>query len=182
MSRRNLAAWWVAILLVADLCGSLTEGQTTAESNSSAALAAAREVVKKAGNCGLVTVDEAGQPRVRTMDPFPPDENWRVILATNSSTRKVEEIRNNPHVALYYFDPDSPGYVTLMGRARLVDDQESKDKYWKETWKAYYRDENRGDDYLLIEVAPSKLEVMSISHGIAADPLGWKPAVVKFGN
>jgi general stress protein 26 len=138
--------------------------------------------VQKVRLCGLVTVDGAGQPQVRAMDPFPPDENWTVVLATNRMTRKVEQIRNHPQVALYYFDPDSPGYVTLVGRARLVDDQQMRESYWKDKWKDFYEDGNQGNDYLLIEVTPSRLEVMSIAHRIAAESKGWRPAIVEFGN
>ena len=40
-------------------------------------LDAAREVLGQAGLCSLVTLDEAGAPQVRTMDPFPPEAGFR---------------------------------------------------------------------------------------------------------
>jgi general stress protein 26 len=183
MLRASVIVAWTALCLISNSAFGLSaENQGTPKPETEAVLAAAREIVQKVRLCGLVTVDDAGQPQVRTMDPFPPDKNWNVVLATNRTTRKVEQIRNHPQVALYYFDPDSPGYVTLVGKARLVDDQQTRESHWKDEWKDFYEDEYRGNDYLLIEVTPLRVEVMSIAHRIAVDPKGWKPAIVEFGD
>jgi general stress protein 26 len=179
LSRASIVTWLVLGLLLVSTISSASN-QAASDPDSQAVLAAAREIVKKVRYCGLVTVDETGEPQVRAMDAFPPDDDWRVFLATNKKTRKVEQIRNHPQVALYYFDPESPGYVTVVGRARLIDDADTRKSYWKDAWKDFYENEYRGDDYLLIEVTPLRLEVMSIAHQIAADPKGWKPAIVKF--
>ncbi|HUV13121.1 MAG TPA: pyridoxamine 5'-phosphate oxidase family protein [Acidobacteriota bacterium] len=177
-----IVTWTVLGLTLGSTFGLPAENRVVSEPDSQAVLAAAREIVQKVRFCGLVTVDGVGQPQVRAMDPFPPDKDWNVVLATHRTTRKVEQIRNHPQVTLYYFDPDSPGYVTLVGRARLVDDQQMRESHWKDEWKDFYESENRGNDYLLIEVTPLRLEVVSMAHGIAADPKSWKPAIVEFGN
>ena len=183
MLRATFIVAWTALGVILGSTFVLpAQNRAASEPEAQAVLTAAREIVQKVKLCGLVTVDGAGQPQVRAMDPFPPDENWTVVLATNRMTRKVEQIRNHPQVALYYFDPDSSGYVTLVGRARLVDDQQTRESHWKDEWKDVYEDEYRGNDYLLIEVTPLRVEVMSIAHQIAVDPKGWKPAIVEFGN
>lgn len=177
-----IVAWTGLSFVVGTGIGCSASSQAVSEPDSQAVLAAAREIVKKVRFCGLVTVDQSGQPQVRAMDAFPPEDDWIVFLATNKTTRKVEQIRNHPEVALYYFDSESPGYVTVVGRARLVDDAKARETYWKNDWSDFYDDANRGDDYLLIEVKPLRVEVMSIAHQIAADPKGWKPAIVEFKN
>jgi len=141
-------------------------------------IAAAREVMAAAGNCALITIDESGEPRVRVMDPFPPDSNMIVWLGTNPNSRKVEQIRNNPHVNLFYFDASGQGYVTIAGTARLVDDPEEKNERWKTEWEAFYP--NHAEAYLLIEVTPDWLEVLSGKHGISGDAKTWKPPTVVF--
>ncbi len=141
-------------------------------------IAAARNVMSAAGNCALITIDESGEPRVRVMDPFPPDSNMVVWFGTNPHSRKVEQIRNNPRVNLFYFDAGGQGYVTIAGTARLVDDPEEKNERWKAEWEAFYP--NRSEAYLLIEVMPDWLEVLSGKHGISGDPETWKPPTVKF--
>ena len=64
---------------------------------------AAREIIKDAGNCALITIDEDGKPRARTMDPFSPEDDFMVWFGTNIKSRKVKQIRNDPRVTLYYF-------------------------------------------------------------------------------
>lgn len=143
-------------------------------------LAAAREMILQIRFCALITVDADGAPRVRTMDPFPPDEDWIIHMATNASTRKIDQIRNNPRSALYYFDSSGIGYVSLEGTSRLVSEASEKARFWKPDWTPFYEDQYRGDDYVLIEFRPSRLEIVSASHGIASSPKSWRPAAVDF--
>ncbi len=85
-------------------------------------LTAAHEIMQDARYCGLVTLNESGQPHVRTMDPFPPEENMVVWFGTNSNSRKVKEIRNDNRVSIYYADPEGSGYVVIEGSAYIIDD------------------------------------------------------------
>ena len=141
-------------------------------------LAAAREVMLAAGNCALITLDADGVPQARAMDPFPPEADLSVWLATNPGTRKVAQMRRDERVTLYYFDREGGGYVTLVGTVRLVSDPAEKARLWKPEWSAFYSAANRGDDYLLIEFRPDRLEIVSLAHGIASDPQAWKPEIV----
>lgn len=111
------------------------------------------------------------------MDPFPPERDFTVWLATNPRSRKVEELRKNPRVTLYYADGDN-GYVSLHGMARIVDDGREKERRWKEEWKAYYPD--RKDSYLLIEVTPVRLEIIDYKSGISGNPQTWEPSAITF--
>ena len=141
-------------------------------------VAAAREIMAAARYCALITMDAKGRPQARTMDPFPPADDLIIWLGTNPKSRKVAEIRNNPRVALYYFDSASQGYVTISGTARIVSDPKEKARHWKEEWKAFYPD--RDQSYLLIAVTPEKLEVVSEKKGITGDANSWAPPTVRF--
>ena len=139
---------------------------------------AAKEIMTSAGNCALITIDDEGVPRVRAMDPFTPEEDLTVWFGTNSKSRKVDQIKKDPRVTLYYLDKDASGYVIIHGVARLVNDQEEKEKRWKTDWEAFYPDKT--EDYLLIEVSPSWIEVLSPSRGITSDPVTWEPPAIHF--
>jgi general stress protein 26 len=138
----------------------------------------AREIMAAARYCALITVDSTGRAKARTLDPFAPDEQMVVWLATNPRSRKVAEIRRNPRVTLYYFDREGQGYVTVYGSARLVNDSQEKAKRWKTEWQAFYP--NRGKDYLLIAVTPERMEVVSETKGIAGDSKTWRPPAISF--
>lgn len=144
-----------------------------------AVLDAARQIMIAAANCALITLDADGRPAARMMNPFAPEPSLTVWMATNPTTRKVAEMHADPRVTLVYSDRDDPGYVTLLGDARLVDDPAEKQARWKDEWTLYYPGGPESSDYLLIEFVPQRIEVVSVRYGIADDPLAWKPAIVQ---
>ena len=168
--------WWAVVVCLAGAwpldAGPDTTPATPARSQI---LAAATDLMRTARYCTFVTVDEGGQPQARVVDPFPPEPDMTVWVATRPVTRKVAQIRKNPRVSLLWFDPARKGYVTLLGTATLVDDAAEKAKRWKPEWKEFYDDENRGADYLLIRVKPTRLEILSPADGLGNDPRTWLP-------
>jgi PPOX class probable F420-dependent enzyme len=145
-----------------------------------AILKAARQVVEKARYCSFVTVGQDGALQARIVDVFPPDEAMVVWIGTNPVTRKVAEVKKDPRATLLCFDPAGPAYVTLVGRAEVVTDPAEKAKRWKEDWQAFYKDKNRGEDYVLIRVRPSRLEIVSYPDSLLNDPATWRPISVEF--
>ncbi len=124
----------------------------------------ARQYIHDVRFCSLITIDSSGYAHARTMDPFQPDENWIIWFGTNPNSRKVNEIRKNSRVTLYYTGNKGVGYVSIIGTASLVNDQSKKDSLWKNEWSTFYQDRN--ENYLLIKVVPKKLEILNSKHGI----------------
>jgi general stress protein 26 len=166
--------------LIVGLCLASAASPSTAQTAAAVPtraqiLDAARDLMQAARYCTFVTVDEEGQPRARVVDPFPPETDMTVWMATKAATRKVAQIRKNPRATLLCFDGTKKGYVTLLGTAAVVDDPVEKAKRWKPEWKDFYDDENRGKDYVLIRLKPTRLEVLSPAHGLGNDPRTWLP-------
>jgi general stress protein 26 len=145
---------------------------------SEAARAAAREIIATARYATLVTVGPDGHPQARVVDPFAPDSQFVVRVATNARSRKAAEIAADGRVTLLYFDAAGSSYVTLIGMAEAVGDTAERARWWKEDWAAFYEDRNRGEDYLLIRVRPTRLEISSERHGIRNDSVTWRPVLV----
>jgi general stress protein 26 len=135
-------------------------------------IAAAREIIGAQTYCALVTIDETGRPQVRTMNPFPPEEDMTVWFATNTRSRKVREMRRDPRVALYYSDhKNAIGYVQITGRAVLVDDMQEilkrKRAYWDQAFPGL-------ENIVLIKVVPERLDVLDYKAGLQVDPDTWR--------
>lgn len=143
-------------------------------------LAEARRVMVAARFCALITHGTGGGLSARTMDALPPDPDFVVWIVTNPKSRKVAELRKNPEVTLHYFDEKTSAYVSLRGRAELVDDPAAKKTHWKEEWKPFYKD--RDASVLLIRVLPARLEVSSSAKGMASDEASWEAPSVTFGS
>jgi len=140
----------------------------------------ARRIIDSAYYCTLVTINGAGQPKARIMEPFPPGEDFSIWLATNPKSRKVTEVSANSKVTLHYFDKNRLAYTSLYGKAHLVDDPEIKSRIWREGWEKFYP--NRDEDYLLIHFIPDSLELISIAGGYTGDKSTWAPSIVRFDS
>ena len=142
-------------------------------------LAVARAIMESARFAAFVTVDEHGRPQSRIVDPFVPDSDFTVWIGTNPRSRKVAQIQKAPQVALSYFDHQKMRYVTLLGRAEVVDDEQARRTHFKTEWTSFYPDRSR--DYTLIRIRPERLELISESDGIGfTDAVLWRPPAVTF--
>ena len=108
----------------------------------------------------------------------PAQGDLTIWIATNPLTRKVADIRRDPRVTLLYFLPATSEYVTVVGTATLDTDPRRKVEYWKPEWAGLYKNQNRGDDYQLLRVKPSRLEVVNVRRGITNDPKTWLPVII----
>jgi general stress protein 26 len=139
-------------------------------------LAAALRLMAKDFNAALVSVDSDRQPRARTVEPFPPEDDWTIWVATNPLTRKVTQIEDSSKVTLYYNDDAAMAYVTIMGTATIHDDPESKARKKHRLLDLYWP--NYPENYLLISVKPIWLEITTLE--IPLDPKTWRPQAVRF--
>jgi general stress protein 26 len=137
--------------------------------NKDTMMVAAREIIKETTYCGLVTVDSTGQPQVRTMNPFPANDELITWFATSRNSRKVKEIKNNPKVCVYYANHVSAkGYVNITGTAEVIDDKELLTKMKRDYWNGI---PNWRDIFVLIKIVPKTIEVINYKHGLNNDPV-----------
>ncbi len=140
-------------------------------------IAAAREIMAGQTYCALVTVDANGRPQIRTMNPFPPEEDMTVWMATNSRSRKAQEIRRNPQVCLYYANhKEATGTVVIHGEAFLVDEMEEKLKRKRAYWDQSFPDWSY---LLLIKVVAREVEVLNYRCSFLNDPVTWRIPVME---
>ena len=132
-----------------------------------------KELISKANFVTLISIDQNGQARARTMEFFQPDANFEIWMATNPKSRKVAQIQANSKVTLHYFDKTQLGYVSLMGNAYIVNDEATKSSKWKDGWEKFYP--NKTTDYMLIRFVPETLEYIGILKGFTGDENTWAP-------
>jgi general stress protein 26 len=166
-----------ALILAAGLAAAQDAPRATPD--RAAVVAAARDIMTAQTYCALITLDSTGRPQVRTMNPFPPEEDMTVWIATNANTRKAAEIRQDPRVTLYYADHGKAiGYVAMTGRATLVDDM----KEILKRRRAYWDDAFPGlKNLVLIKVVPEQIDVVNYKAGALNDPRTWRSPWIAFG-
>ncbi len=146
-------------------------------------LDAVRATMKAERCCFLVTVDANGQPQARMVEALSVEPDMRVWMITNPETRKVKEIRNDSRATMVFSDNEGEGYATLIGNARLVDDVNRKKVLWKFEQGAFFPGGPEGEDSILIEFIPSRVEIMHFHLKIGIYPFDFRPKVlVKEGD
>jgi general stress protein 26 len=138
----------------------------------------AKEIMTNAKNCAFITIDSLGVAHARAMDPFLPEEDFTVWMATKPSSLKIKQLQGNNNVTLYYFDKESVSYVTLQGTASIVNSRNEKEKFWKKEWKNFYK--NRTSDYVLIKFIPKVGNVISEKYKIFGDSITWETPQINF--
>jgi len=78
-----------------------------------------------------------------TQEHGPLADLWFV---TSKETHKVEELQADPNVSLGYYDDASKEWVSVSGRASLVDDRAKIRELYKPDWKAFFDDEGGNRD------------------------------------
>jgi len=175
MKKRSAILAITCSMLFTVICTQLLQAQSSV--NRDTILVAAREIMNETTYCALVTVDATGQPQIRTMNPFPANDEFITWFATSRTSRKVKEIKNNPKVCVYYADHvTAKGYVNITGTAEVIDDKELLLKMKREYWNGI---PNWQDIFVLIRIEPESLEVINYKHGLTNAPDTFKaPSIV----
>ena len=169
-----------ALVLIAAAAAGVAWAEDKQPPDRKKILEAAREIIAGQTYCALATVDETGRPQVRTMNPFPPEEDMTVYFATSSKSRKAEQIRRDPRVCVYYADHKSAtGEVMLSGKAVLVDDEKEIKKRYREYWKMAFPDQKL---LVLIKVMVDEVEVLNYKQGLNNDKVTFKAPSIKLNN
>lgn len=179
---KNIQLLFIIIILLTQSCQNNTKEISTKtkifNSRELAIINSARKLIDSVYFATVITINAQGEAKARIMEPFKPEANFDILLATNPKTRKIQELIQNNNMTLHYFEKNNPGYVTLIGKAKIVTDSITKSKYFKKGWEAFYA--NRTDAYTLIKFIPNRLEMISIRDGLTGDKENWKPTIIDF--
>lgn len=67
-------------------------------------------------------------------------------FVTSRKTEKLDEIRNDPQVNLAYYKDRTREWVSVSGRARVVDDRKKVRELYQPDWRAWFGDEGNEKD------------------------------------
>jgi pyridoxamine 5'-phosphate oxidase len=82
------------------------------------------------------------------------NEDMMVYFGTNTSSRKVAELRDDPHVSVYYCIPGQFHGMMLAGDIEILDDLEIARALWVDGWERYYPQGPDDPDFTVLRLYP----------------------------
>lgn len=155
-------------------------GTTTGMARVSQLLAAARDTTAKVTYCWAATLSEDGGINVRLMGPIPGisgEEDWTVWFVTQRSSRKVADIQRGGLLTLRYQHHPDHAYVTLTGRAALVEDRAEIRRRWSERWRLHFLGGPDDPDVAFVRVTVDRIELCVPD--VTPEPFGSRYSVVR---
>lgn len=135
-------------------------------------LDAAKRSIEGVRYCWAATAAEAGGVNARLVMPFAAGtakDAWARCFLTNRHSRKAAELRRSAGIALAYQQDGGDAYVTLLGRAELLDDPAEVRQYWKPAWDAYSPIARA--KMVIVRVAVERIELHV--RGVTPEPFGF---------
>ncbi len=123
----------------------------------------------------LATLTPDGRAWARYMVSFGQDD-FSIIYATYSGSRKVKNIERNPrvHVTMGAKEAMEPvDYLQVVGMAEVLTDENSRHHYWQNDFTAFF---SGPDDpsYAVIRVVPERIEYVSMRELNHAETEIWE--------
>jgi general stress protein 26 len=100
----------------------------------------------------------AGKPAVRFMAVVGLND-LSIVGATMKNSRKVEQIRKTPEVALSIWEGKgfSDPYVVIQSKAEIHEDLETKKKFWDPMLEPYFQ-KPENPNYVVLKFVPQSIE------------------------
>ena len=103
--------------------------------------------------------------RTRPMATLEVDDEGNLWFFTGKSSDKNDEIKDNDTVQLIYSKNSDAHFLTITGKATMVQDQAKKDELWNPIVKAYFPGGKEDPDLALIKVKPEAAHYWDTVYG-----------------
>lgn len=118
--------------------------------NKEEAIAQGLEMVKKLPICMVGTNGEDGFPNIKTMFNLKHEGFKRFWFSTNTSSRRVKQLRKDNRVCVYFVDEKLFKGLKFTGTMEVLQDIESKKILWNEKSGKYYQLGIEDPDYSVL--------------------------------
>lgn len=109
-------------------------------------------LIDKQGVSFLSSVGEDGYPNTKAMLPPREREGIRTFyFTTNTSSMRVAQFRKNPKACIYFCDRRFYRGVMLKGTVKVLEDEETKQRIWRQGDSTYYPGGVTDPDYCVLQ-------------------------------
>jgi len=96
------------------------------------------ELIEKSAVCMLGTNGEDGFPNIKAMFNLKHEGLKRVWFSTNTSSRRVKQLRKDNRACVFYVSEKPSKGLMLLGTIEILQDIESRKMLWSAGSEVYY--------------------------------------------
>lgn len=122
-----------------------------------------KEMAESVRICMFTTFSTNDEFGSRPMGTAKIEDDGSIWFYTNEYSPKSKEVSKENNVLLAYSDPSKNTYLTVKGKAELVDDKVRKEAYWSPFIKAWFPDGIDDPRLILVKVTPEEAEYWDAS-------------------
>lgn len=112
----------------------------------------ALSIVEKSSYAIIASVDDDGYPNAKAMLPPREHDSLKTFyFTTNTSSRRVAQYLKNPKASIYFYDGQSFKGLMLKGTMKVLQDQPTKKRIWRDGDTMYYPKGVTDPDYCVLE-------------------------------
>lgn len=137
-----------------------------------------RELVKDIDIGMLTTINEDGSLHSRPMSTNGQVEfDGDLWFFTYASSHKVTEVDQHQQVNVSFSSPDNQRYVSMSGKAQLVQDHNKIEELWKPELQAWFPKGLEEPDIALLKVSVDRAEYWDAPSSFVAHTIGLVKAI-----
>lgn len=126
----------------------------------------------------MTTQEFNGQLHSRPMYTSAIESTGVFWFFTSDQSEKIQELQRNHQVNLAYSDPDGDTYVSVSGRAELVEDKAKMHDLWHPMLKAWFADGLDTPDISLVKITAERAEYWDTSSNMMVNLYGMAKSVL----
>jgi len=96
------------------------------------------QLIERSEICLLGTNGEDGFPNIKAMLNVKHEGINRIWFITNTSSRRVQQLRKDNRACVYYVDDEDFEGLMLTGTIQVLQDLESRQMLWRDGYERYY--------------------------------------------
>ena len=135
-------------------------------------------LVKDITFCMFCTKVNAMPFQTRPMATTDVDDEGNLWFFSGKGSNKNDEVKSDDHVQLIYAKGSDSHFLSISGRAMIIDDRQKIDELWKPIVKAWFPEGKDDPDLRLIKVIPDEAYYWDTVHGKVVSLLKIATSVV----
>ena len=132
--------------------------------------------IMKDAKFAMLTTDDGEHLRARPMAASQKEFDGTLWFFTRRSAPKVDEVEAEHRVSVTYANPDSQNYVSLSGRATLVQDKAAIDAHWSDILSTWFPNGKDDPDVALLRIEVSEAEYWDAPNSTMVHAYGYLKA------